>query len=530
MADDPSIAAVTKVAVSDQAPEAPSDNAQSTAGSVNAESSKDEATDGQPTAAGADDKVETLTRQEAEAKLLKQVEFYFSDINLPYDKFLWTLTRKDDGWVPLSTLASFKRMRPLREALTEEGILQLLQAQTKLLEVDAEGSRIRRKVPIERPTDSYERSIYAKGFPEETESLAEEIKVFFAEHCGHVNNVRLRRDDKEAGKPFKGSVFVEFASMDDMDRLMQEVKDGEQLRFRADLDPLQIMSKDDYCQMKMKEKGIEATSTVRGGGKGIKVLNPIKRPGNFNAFADMEKAAKEASGSDAHSDSTRTRKVSRSDPLEFSFNGKPLITRADETVDPDAVASPERSVVSFSGAGEGGNWRELKETLLAVADTSFVDFPSGAVSGAVGFKEPLTDDQLAQIQAKNIEVGGKPIVWARVGEDKAKQFYVDRANFRAKVLLDHREQENAGRGFGAGGRGAGRGGRGGRGNRGGRGSGRGGRGRGSDFRGRDDNQNRGGEKRKRQADEDSSGTKGGGAAPSLAPSKKAKGEDATTAS
>lgn len=74
MADESSIAAENKVAVSEQAPQVPADNAQSTAESVNAQKSKDEATEAQPSAAGADDKVETLTRQEAEAKLLKQGE------------------------------------------------------------------------------------------------------------------------------------------------------------------------------------------------------------------------------------------------------------------------------------------------------------------------------------------------------------------------------------------------------------------------------------------------------------------------
>lgn len=64
----------SSIAVSEQAPQVPSDTAQSTAESVNAQKSKDGATEAQPSAAGADDKVETLTRQEAEAKLLKQGE------------------------------------------------------------------------------------------------------------------------------------------------------------------------------------------------------------------------------------------------------------------------------------------------------------------------------------------------------------------------------------------------------------------------------------------------------------------------
>lgn len=56
-----------------------------------------------------------MSRDEAQAQALKQVEFYFADANLPFDKFLFTLTRKDpEGWVPIETLASFKRMRPIK--------------------------------------------------------------------------------------------------------------------------------------------------------------------------------------------------------------------------------------------------------------------------------------------------------------------------------------------------------------------------------------------------------------------------------
>lgn len=101
-----------------------------------------------------------LSKEEAEKETLRQIEFYFSDVNLPFDKFLWTLTRKEDGWVPIATVSSFKRMKPMREALSEEEIVKVLQG-SDLLEVDAEAKKIRRKTPISQQKDAYERSIYA---------------------------------------------------------------------------------------------------------------------------------------------------------------------------------------------------------------------------------------------------------------------------------------------------------------------------------------------------------------------------------
>ena len=38
-------------------------------------------------------------------------------------------------------------------------------------------------------------------------------------------------------------------------------------------------------------------------------------------------------------------------------------------------------------------------------------------------------------------MGGSAVSWERVNEDKARDFYVERANFRASFLLDRREAD-----------------------------------------------------------------------------------------
>ena len=50
--------------------------------------------------------------------ILQQVEFYFGDANLPTDKFLLKTVRKDpDGWVDLSIIIGFARMKKLCKQL-----------------------------------------------------------------------------------------------------------------------------------------------------------------------------------------------------------------------------------------------------------------------------------------------------------------------------------------------------------------------------------------------------------------------------
>ena len=156
-----------------------------------------------------------MSIDEAKSAVLKQVEFYFADANLPFDKFLFTLTRKDpEGWVPIDTIASFKRMKPMREVLSSQDIAEALRGSTSLLEVDSDGKRVRRKAEMKPVPDAHARSIYAKGFPDEFDGLQEELESFFAQF-GKINGVRMRRENEKPRK-FKNSVFVEFADAAEM--------------------------------------------------------------------------------------------------------------------------------------------------------------------------------------------------------------------------------------------------------------------------------------------------------------------------
>ncbi|PKI84009.1 hypothetical protein MVES1_002163 [Malassezia vespertilionis] len=396
-----------------------------------------------------------MSDEETKKNALNQVEFYFADSNLPFDKFLFSQTRKDpQGWVPISMIASFKRMQPIRDAIGEAGIADALRNSASLLEVNEAGSHVRRTKELVQVPDVHARSIYAKGFPDEYESLQGELESFFAQF-GKINGVRMRRET-EVPRKFKNSVFVEFASAPEMATFLKSasaenpVEDGGHGIAFKDI-KLQVMSKPAYVEMKMKEKGIDPNSRS---GKG---------PRKFNAFRELERERNSGSHNAG---------ASRTEPLEFEYNGKTLTTHPDGSIDAEQVVFPAQSVLRFSGAGKGGSWKDLKDTLTTLHPTSFVEFPGDAESGAVGFREPVSDSKLEEIKGKTITVGGQPVVWERVEEDNAKDFYVERAKFRANFLLDRREADRS----------APRGGRGGR----GRGRGRGGfRGRGGDKRKRD---------------------------------------------
>ena len=46
-------------------------------------------------------------------KLVRQVEFYFSDFNLHRDKFMQEHMEKDEGWFNMDVMLQFKRLASL---------------------------------------------------------------------------------------------------------------------------------------------------------------------------------------------------------------------------------------------------------------------------------------------------------------------------------------------------------------------------------------------------------------------------------
>jgi lupus La protein len=74
---------------------------------------------------------------------------------------MWTLhTKTPEHWVPIATVASFKRMRDF-SALGNEWVTRALREHSTQLEVDAEGVNVRRKTEVQEPKDQFERSVYA---------------------------------------------------------------------------------------------------------------------------------------------------------------------------------------------------------------------------------------------------------------------------------------------------------------------------------------------------------------------------------
>lgn len=277
------------------------------------------------------EKKEETTSTDPE-EILKQVEFYFSDQNLPKDKFLFKTTQQNDGWVPISTIATFSRMRKFRPL---SAVVDALKQSKELLEVSEDEESVRRKIPLVEPKkeqieEARKRSIYAKGFPDEHKDLQVELEKYF-EKYGPVKEVRMRRTDD---KTFKNSVFVEFATVDDATKFLE-----------ADPKPafndneLLTMSKNAYIEMKAAEHGFANNANGRKSKK-------------FNAFKDQKKRG----FNDRNGDNNKRRR----------FNNR----SNDRNKEKEEQAKNEEGKTNDSTATKEDNATESKENSAAVAAES----------------------------------------------------------------------------------------------------------------------------------------------------------------
>lgn len=180
-----------------------------------------------------------------EEKILTQVEFYFSDSNLPNDKFLRGIVEKNEGFVPIETVASFKKMQSLTKDI--KVVTEALRKSEKLV-VSEDGTKVKRSTPLPEKVDFTPQSIYAKGFPKEY-SL-EQINEYFTQHLEGEEKILCTRMRRFKDKNFKGSVFVELNSAEAAQRIAKLTLTAP----TTEAEPLLLHMKADYLAKKAEEQ------------------------------------------------------------------------------------------------------------------------------------------------------------------------------------------------------------------------------------------------------------------------------------
>ncbi|XP_077997232.1 lupus La protein homolog [Glandiceps talaboti] len=184
-----------------------------------------------------------------ESKIIRQIEYYFGDVNLRRDKFLQEKTKEDEGWVTLETLITFNRLKQMSTDF-EVIVAALKKSTSGLLEISEDKTKIRRceGKPVPEDSDNLRadiksRSVYCKGFP--NDASLDDIQEFLDKH-GKVSTIQMRKtlDTKE----FKGSVFTTFDSVEDAKKFV----DAESIKY-GETETIRLL-KADYFRKKQEER------------------------------------------------------------------------------------------------------------------------------------------------------------------------------------------------------------------------------------------------------------------------------------
>lgn len=189
-----------------------------------------------------------------ERKVIRQIEYYFSDANLRRDKFLMgKIAEDEEGWVTISVLLTFKRLQQLSD--DAKVIADAVEkSKVGLVQLSADREKLRRhpenvlpEFNEDRRKEIQSRTAYAKGFPLTTE-MTQLIEYF--NDFDKVVNVAMRKYYCQKEKKYlsKGSVFVAFATREQCEEFVKKPR----VQFE-DKDLIRLLQTD-YFELKKQER------------------------------------------------------------------------------------------------------------------------------------------------------------------------------------------------------------------------------------------------------------------------------------
>lgn len=132
--------------------------------------------------------VEVVVESEIQERIVRQVEWYFSDENLLKDSFLMKhIRRNKQGFVSLKLVASFRKVKSLSK---DWGVVQASLRHSSLLELNEDGTKVRRRKPVPEVDYSHAaRTVIVKNHPDAQPNI-HSIETTFSRY-GEVTLVRV---------------------------------------------------------------------------------------------------------------------------------------------------------------------------------------------------------------------------------------------------------------------------------------------------------------------------------------------------
>jgi len=332
--------------------------------------------------------------------LLRQIEYYFSDLSFPYDSFLQG-EADEDGAVRACTLAGapaiVNKLSQLSAAEREAAIIEVTRRSDSVrLTSDAESdARIARIYPLPTADEAKHRSVYLSGVAKTLDEQAAIAMLHDAEGSEKwrpVVSVRRLRD-LQRDRAFTGQLVV---------RLDDEGKAGALLR--------------------AVNKGAIACN------KG-KILADFYESQDRTIQEQKEKrAAKEKQGGGGGSSAKRA------------------------APQPSPASEAERNLVlRFEGAGATADRECVQEACSAHAEVAYINFSRGEKDGCVRFKSQAgATAALEKLAAGTADIGGAAPSWRRLSAEEEDKYFAEMREARQHSQKRPRGGGSRGRGYGRG--------------------------------------------------------------------------------
>ncbi|XP_078151315.1 uncharacterized protein LOC144546658 isoform X2 [Carex rostrata] len=265
---------------------------------------------------------------ELRAKIVHQVEYYFSDANLPADKFLLKYTKKNGrGFVPIGVIASFRKMKRL---VKDHSLIEAALRTSSNLVVSEDGKKVKRINPLpvigETKADRL-RTVIVENLPENYSE--ESIRQTFGE-VGKIVNICIQDPQSAKGSHGKKEVCL----------------------IRSKVHALV-----EYDSVEAAKKAVATLNEEKDWRSGLRVKHLSKRTLNFyintHMFDNFITKNKEAEGGEVGSDK---------DDKEEEHDGEGVIRENGEDHEQEIVLS-----------GDGGLSDELRAKIVHQVEYYFSD-------------------------------------------------------------------------------------------------------------------------------------------------------------
>ncbi|KAI3456018.1 hypothetical protein Pfo_012681 [Paulownia fortunei] len=203
-------------------------------------------------------------------KIIKQVEYYFSDENLPSDKFLMKYVAKNaEGFVPIEVIASFRKMKKLTK---DASFIVAALKESALLVVSSNGKKVKRfhPLPLAEVKDPMVCTVLVENLPED--HSVENLRRVFGE-AGYIKNITIR-DPHDVREPKKYTVaeklisgklhaLVEYDTVEAAEKAAATLNNEQDWRYGLRVKPLKKLNKPGQKKKIWRESEPEKGSTVQ---------------------------------------------------------------------------------------------------------------------------------------------------------------------------------------------------------------------------------------------------------------------------